>query len=627
MSTELQFVRDQLWSHFSTDNFDKYSNEFMPGSIQILDMTEISESNYIKLFNENCTISTGIHKSSTEVYMFIVRRRPSSFHDQTKIWKMTFRVDTTSVKVITIPCEEDSLNQTYTLFSNNLDSVIWTLSDQVPNGRIWKCIESQYKNKLAKMMISATNKKRTFDTSKLPIPSRKNIQMHFGKSISADDVNSLKYNEYMFKYFYHGITKEASYRIVGLFISAYAYLNITIKLNKETNNLEIASISVVNTIDDVKASKNREEAEDQEDETSTGEYNQFGGSGKLMARDQITSLHEVGKLYIDKAVKSYNDKSTKLRASGFGQTRRCTNLLTIPMRPNTFKEKFESLVYPMIVMTKIDGVRAMLMFVRGKWRVYSRTGLTLFNVDSLMRLAKKFPPIMKQYILNLEVYYDNSTLGAISGALNSNVPPKNHEARVNYALFDMTPINKQYPIIIHDSENNILKKTADGPASHKNRLANVLEASKWFQTQKDKAFRMVCAVRMKVVNNEHQLKQYYKDIITMNGEGVVMVLNKDALFAPGRCNTMFKWKSTVDIEVKIIDIIGGQGKNSAQGVVKFVWNGKEYKGSIQGDAALRESILINRKKYKDTIATCRYTGTTTESTIRTPIIVAFNVSK
>jgi len=218
--------------------------------------------------------------------------------------------------------------------------------------------------------------------------------------------------------------------------------------------------------------------------------------------------------------------------------------------PNTFIDRIK---FPAIVQTKMDGMRANIVHEK-ETIVYSRNG-------KVMNLFDRFKnSIPKNHVLDGEflVYKDNKLLdrktgnGILHKAVVGTISEEEAEM-VKMVIWDIIPVDK-WRDGFHDEP-------------YHERL------SKLQKLKRPELFQLIDTHHVDNINQVNEL--YYKKI--KEGEEGLIIKNKDSPWEAKRSKHMIKMKEVLEMDLKIIDYVEGEGKYVGM-LGKFICSNKD--GSI-----------------------------------------------
>jgi len=443
-------------------------------------------------------------------------------------------------------------------------NIIKRVSNLIPDDLCFYVIKQQFESKLLETLRQVNNKKRGITNIIVPVKE---------STEKVTKIETPKRDVYQYVGFYHGVATNNKYACVGFFLNRFSFIKVLFRW--EFGRVILKSVAIP-------------------------WYNSNG--------ENFTECK-----------RKYTFRVTNLKASGYGLKLKKRNPYIQTMRPTKLEK--QTIKYPCVVSEKIDGVRCQLVYENGVWVPYSRRGLCLHNVDSIANFINKLPITLRKCVLNIEIVYRNGTLSQISGALNSDFPKQNHYKEVRYYLFDVTPCMKnKYPVF--DEKLNI-KTYVEADTVHI-RLLNVLYINKYCIEHK---YNLLRSTQFKVIDNQKQFDDFYNRVDGKGGEGIVIHNDLNDIYSPGRNKNILKKKRFMDIEVVLNNIISGTGSHSKRAIAQFIYKGKRYNSSINGEQREHDEYLANKKKYIGKIMTIRVVASDSIHEIRHPTVVSINSGK
>jgi DNA ligase-1 len=221
---------------------------------------------------------------------------------------------------------------------------------------------------------------------------------------------------------------------------------------------------------------------------------------------------------------------------------------------------------------KLDGVRA---FWNSETGFHSRNN-NAFHAplwfDSKMKSCCD-----KNWILDGELYIQGKDASFVSGTVRRKNSEKDWDT-VCFFVFD-----------IIGTEGNFEERT--------NFLKSLLSKCNDELSQFDDAritSNFIYLPQIKVKNMEHAY-EFYKHIITSNGEGIVLK-DSNSLYEHKRSHKLLKWKPVPTAEAKVIGFLEGTGKYKNKLGTFLVSNGKEFHLSGKMTDQFRSQYVFKNHK-------------------------------
>jgi ATP-dependent DNA ligase len=133
-------------------------------------------------------------------------------------------------------------------------------------------------------------------------------------------------------------------------------------------------------------------------------------------------------------------------------------------------------------------------------------------------------------------------------------------------------------------------------------------------------------VKNEIVNNHDEFMVKHDEYVAKGYEGVILRY-KDAPYVNKRTKLLLKYKSFIDEEFKLLDILEGKGNDAglaSKVVVQLNHINDTSEAGIRGSDEFSKNLLKNKKQYIGKKVTVRYQGFTKEGKLRFGVAVNFD---
>ena len=211
----------------------------------------------------------------------------------------------------------------------------------------------------------------------------------------------------------------------------------------------------------------------------------------------------------------------------------------------SYSEKnFQNIRFPAIAQEKADGVRCIIVVKKNSVVAYSRKGQQIDITGTPLEFAMQS---CKEGIYDGEllVIDDNEQIlprkignGIVNKAIKGTVS-QNEKNRFVFCAWDWIP------------ENDYFNRRCNIPYEERLKiLDNYLVRTKH-----------VKMIETRIVNDLNEAKSFYNEVLSRGGEGII-VKNVDGIWEAKRVKHQVKMKLEKDVDLRIVDVIEGTGKNA-----------------------------------------------------------------
>ena len=263
---------------------------------------------------------------------------------------------------------------------------------------------------------------------------------------------------------------------------------------------------------------------------------------------------------------------------------------------NNYKNKIK---FPVLASPKIDGCR----MVAQKNGLYTRNGKPYVSCPHIVEALKPFFDAHPDWVIDGEVYSHNQDFEKIISLVKKSKP---------------TPQN------IEDSKRLVQYWVFDGVTDDK-----TLGFEKRFQIITNEIIKLVTSNKATFTFVPTTPIHSHTEIINANNifvsegyEGVILRVPNSA-YENKRSKNLLKYKTFLDEEFKILDIIEGTGNRAgmAGNLTLEINNGKTFNAGIKGGEDYYKQLLIDKNKYIGKLATIRYQNLSKDGIPRFPVAI------
>jgi DNA ligase-1 len=316
---------------------------------------------------------------------------------------------------------------------------------------------------------------------------------------------------------------------------------------------------------------------------------------------------------IDKANKTSDDEQAIKQAQAKwkkkieeGYTEDIDNIDTCkttftPMLAKKLVEYKNDITYPVLVSSKIDGLR----LIARKDGLYTRNGKPFVSVPHISKILKPIFDKHPNWIIDSEIYSHEIPFEKIVSLVKKTKPTEE----------DLIESEKICGIYIFDGV------TDDTQAGFEIRFAQIKSEIKNL-IGKDKHLTFV---ENDTANSYDEIMKLHDQYVEKGWEGA-MVRIPNSPYQNKRSKYLLKYKSFHDAEFPIVDIIEGIGSRAemAGKIVVQLKSGETCEAGIKGGEEFYTELLKNRKQFIGKLATVRYQGFTEKGSLRFPVAVKFD---
>jgi len=269
-----------------------------------------------------------------------------------------------------------------------------------------------------------------------------------------------------------------------------------------------------------------------------------------------------------------------------------------PMLAHKFIDYKDSIKYPMLVSTKLDGCR-MVAQKNGLW---TRNGKPYVSCPHISKILKPLFEAHPNWVIDGEIYSHDVPFEEVVSLVKRSKPDEvdleMSSRLVQYWIFDGVVDNKslgfkdRFKLI----KDEIIKTCRNQPN-----------------------LKFVEAVE---VNSHAEMEKKHDEFVAQGFEGLMLrVPNSE--YENKRSKNLLKFKRFMDEEFEISDVVEGSGQRSgmAGNLLLKMKDGKTFGAGIRGGEGYYIQLLKDKKKLIGKLATIRYQNLSEDGIPRFPVAI------
>jgi DNA ligase-1 len=272
-----------------------------------------------------------------------------------------------------------------------------------------------------------------------------------------------------------------------------------------------------------------------------------------------------------------------------------------PMLAHKYNDYKAKIQFPVLASTKIDGLR----YIAREDGGWTRNGKPYVSVPHIQRILTPVFDKHPDWIIDGEIYSEDVPFEEIVSLVKKGKPEAQDlaesEKKCKLYIFDgvIDDVNSPFEVRFKTIKDEIAKLV--GKDSHLKFVENV------------------------TVKTHDELMTLHDEYVKQGWEGI-MIRKVGSVYENKRSKNLLKYKSFLDKEFKILDIVEGIGSRAGMAgkLVIEIGKGETCEAGIKGGEDFYKSLLKNRSKLIGKKATVRYQGVTDKGSLRFPVAVVID---
>jgi DNA ligase-1 len=272
-----------------------------------------------------------------------------------------------------------------------------------------------------------------------------------------------------------------------------------------------------------------------------------------------------------------------------------------PMLAKKYIDRKDTIVFPVLVSSKIDGCRMIV----SKNGLHTRNGKEFISCPHIFEILKPIFNKHPNWIIDGEIYSHDIPFENIMSLVRKTKPTQEDlkESKLITQLWIFDGVTDDRNLGFEERFKII-----------KDEIIKIIG--------KNKSLKFIDNIK---INSHNEIQKYHDEFVKQGFEGLMLRI-PNSIYENKRSSNLLKYKMFLDEEFKIIDIEEGSGNRSgmAGNLMLEMKNKKTFCSSIKGGEDYYRELLKNKSKIIGKLATIRYQNLSEDGIPRFPICIDIN---